>query len=730
MLNIAFQYDYARNDWEQCENPMLINEDIEKLPYVLIVAYQKEDGKNTPHYVFCPLHQNMEKITSVEHNLVTTVEGCFFDGLIAIGTFPYEYYSYRMKTIYVPFRWRIFQRNESEAINIACDVAEIQRGRSGIHKNRHWQTFAISANMATRKHRVIDLKETYCSESHCWMTTEKTLDIEIPDIVVDTALNALRESVRHISGIKPSVLSQMKGIAKLTAFIERPYDLHIIYLKNFLRMIVDKDFDPLFPKDWRNNYFGRMIAKDKFEQAFPYEQKDNYRAICGLLGINPPKSLRKAYACNPFAIVWYMMFRQWGITDINLMRPFFSLNYCIANLYLHKFYFDIKASRVERLWNEAQTEWHALEHYALWHVQQKKERRFLHWLYRTSTENSMTRLQWDILIPFQQHFRQLSNDVKTLLLRDGLTPYVHNAINWEVSKLSNHNKNIRLLYKKNILSYECKINGYEFHLAHDTDSLYLFGKNLKNCVASYIGQVAGYISIIVAVKHNGLYEACIEIQKENHIVQALGVYNERLHGEILLACRYWAKMKKLTVDVDDLDLPMENNLQDWATATVETIAYRKAIDEMNLEELLTLPKNEVGRHYYLSLVDELLKECQQMVCAPPWMQFADEKSYLKYVFPQGERIYEEAFAGNGEAQRALGLMYYMGKTFPQDLNKAYNWLMAAVKAGEKKAAWEAARLKMAAESGDIEINYKILQALRRIRNTMTRTADNNTREAG
>ncbi len=560
--------------------------------------------------------------------------------------------------------------------------------------------------------------------------TENTMAMEIPDIVVDTALEALRESVRLISGIKPSVLSKMKGITKLTSFIERPFDLHIVYLKNFLRMIVDKDFDPMYSKGRTRNSFLHTIAKEKFDLTFPYEQKDNYRTICQLLKIEPPKSLRKAYAYNPYAIVWYMIFRQWGIQDVNLMRPFFSLDFCIANLYLHKFYFDITSHRAERVWDEAQTEWHALEHYALWNIQQKKERHFLHWLHRTSSENSMTRLQWDILIPFHQYFDQLSNDVKTLLSRDGLTPYVHNAINWEVAKLSNHNKNIRLLYKKDILSYECNLNGYEFHLAHDTDSLYLFGKDLKNCVASYAARVAAYTSIIVAVRHNGRYEACIEIQRENHIVQALGICNEQLQGEILLACRYWAKVKKLVVEVDDLTLPMENGVQDWATAKMEAIAYRKASAEMNLEELLALPQDEIGKNYYLFLVEALLKDCQQMVCTPPWMKFTDEKAYLMYVFPQGERIYEAAFAGNGEARRALGLMYFMGKTFPQDLNKAYDWLMAAVKAGEKKAAWEAARLKIATENGDIEINYKILQALRRIRNTMTRTTEAATREAG
>ena len=709
MLDAAFQYDYAKNEWAQCTQPAYVQKDIEKLPHTLIVAYQNETAKDISalrHYVCCPLHHKMEEVKDADREHLVTVDGCVFGGLMALGVFPDQNsYHARSKILYVPFRWRIFQRNANEPINIACDVAEVQRGRVWIHQNRYWRTFSIAANISTRKLLIATLKESYRLAARPWT---EIVDLEIPDIVVDTAIDALRESVRYKFGIKPSVLSQMKGHAKITAFIERPFDLNIVYLKNFLQRFIQKDFD----------------------QVFPYEQKDNYREICRLLEIQPPKSLRKAYACNPYAIVWYMIFRQWNIKDINLMRPFFALDFSITSLYLHKFYFNTQSNRVERKWNEAQTEWNALEHYASWLIGQKGEKFFLNWLYRMSTEKILTRLEWDILIPFHQYYAKLSAEVKKLLLRDGLTPYVHDAISWEVARLSENGKNIQLMYEDDILAYECSINGYEFHLAHETRDLHLFGMALKNCVASYFSRVVGYTSIIVAVRHAGKYAACIELQKGCHIVQALGVYNERLNGELLLACRSWAKLKKLAVDVNHLDLPLESNLQDWTTATVEELPYQKAIAEMNAEELLAMPKDTIHRNYYLFLEEALIKHCRKTISAPPWKQFSDEKAYLMYVFPQGERIYEAAFAGNAEARRALGLLYFMGKTFPQDLDKARTWLMAAATAGDKKAALEATRLKIAAENGDIEMNYKILIALRRLRNQMEHAAEKEDREAG
>ena len=437
------------------------------------------------------------------------------------------------------------------------------------------------------------------------------------------------------------------------AYIERPFDINIVYLKHFLQEFTKTDFDKIFP----------------------YEAKDNYRKICELLNIRPPKSLRKAYSYNPYAIVWYMIFRQWNVKDINLMQKFFYLDDCIANLYLSKFCYNKAAQRAERRDTQrAIDHWSAVEAYCKWLMENRGEKHMLKWLYKASTDQIMNQNQMDTLQAFYNYRRQLSEEVKAKLLKDGLTDYVHDIISWEVTALSNKWENVRLIYDAKILSYECKVNDYEFHLVHDTKMLHRIGTALNNCVATYREQVLRHISIIFYVWHKTKPVACIEIKGENRIVQALGKYNGKLKGETLLACRFWAKLHKLSVGTKDLDLSPTEETEDWQEATIVPIEYRKDIGEMNLEELLSLPDDEVSSGYYLRLGETLCKEYKHSVSAPPWLKLSGERQNLLYALPQGRRLYDAVFDGNTEAMRALAFMYCSGHGLRQNYNKALSWL--------------------------------------------------------
>ena len=142
-------------------------------------------------------------------------------------------------------------------------------------------------------------------------------EIDIPPIVADAVLEALREGTFLVEGIRPSVLSGITGKAKIMAFIRRPFDLNVVFLKDFLCM-----------------------SDTEFDSIFPYKEKNIYQRICRYLNIRPPKSLRRAYTFNPYAIVWFMLFLQWGIRDINFMRPFFLLDVRIGPAYIHQFRYD------------------------------------------------------------------------------------------------------------------------------------------------------------------------------------------------------------------------------------------------------------------------------------------------------------------------------------------------------------------------------------------------------
>lgn len=100
MLDAAFQYDYAKNEWAQCTQPAYVQKDIEKLPHTLIVAYQNETAKDISalrHYVCCPLHHKMEEVKDADREHLVTVDGC-----VLVGLWRWEYF--QTKTPIMPVR--------------------------------------------------------------------------------------------------------------------------------------------------------------------------------------------------------------------------------------------------------------------------------------------------------------------------------------------------------------------------------------------------------------------------------------------------------------------------------------------------------------------------------------------------------------------------------------------------------------------------------------------------
>ncbi len=706
MLSIAFQYDVTGDKWVQCLSEDYVHQDIEKLPYFLVLG--NPDSEHFQGYsVLCPKHHRIEDVVEIQYNRVVSIDGCVFEGLIANEGFHTDsrnhllslywessYHDYCTEGILIPFRWRIFQREPNGPINIACDVAEIHhRKYLETGKFRHWHSFSISADIGKRRYHITPITKGRMLPATSWI--DET-GIRIPEIVADTAMEALRESTRLITGIKPSILSQMDKGEKLVAYVERPFDLNIVFLKNFLREYI----------------------KNAFDEAFPYDLKDNYRKICKYLDIKPPKSLRKAYTFNPYSIIWYMLFQQWGVKDVNLMQKFFYLDECITFLYLKKFYFDTETRRLERDYGDFQKEWHAMDHFCQWMLSQKGEKAFLRWLYRVSISDGAKEGQWETILTFDLYEQQLSEDIKKILLQDGLTQYVHDQICWEKEAYSKGLKNVRIYYDSSILAFECIVNGYEFHLMHDTRNLRHVGLTMRNFAATYRDDMLDRHSIIVAVRFKEKYVACIEIQNQQDIVRALGARNQRLTDNLLLVCRYWAKLNNLHIETDHLHLPNDSELIDLETAAVEAIPYCKSLEEMDVAELLSMSEDQLPTNYYHRLGIRLLSEAVYNVSPPPWINFADEREYLMYVLPDGERIYEAAANGNAEAQRTLGMMYWRGKAFQQNHKKAMEWLTKAVQQGDDEAKWEIDKLNKFISSKMTERDFEILQGLYKMRQRM------------
>ncbi|SHI52850.1 Sel1 repeat-containing protein [Anaerovibrio lipolyticus DSM 3074] len=670
MLDATFIYSYENGKWVRCTDAKYVDKDIEYTPCLTVVEYtgypyDYYHALDTD-YIFCPIHNTIEEIEEISDNHVVSQEGCCLDGLLGHASLKLSYMPEKHEMAFVPYRWRVFQRTPDKSTNIACDVMKVQYCRNGII--RRWLNYSLAVDFVKDKVMVSKIKQIDNTRID-WTET----DIDVPDVVVETAIEAMRDNTLCATGIKPSVLCQIKNKTTLLGYIERPFDVNIVFLKKFFQEFIKQD------------------DTDVFDEIFTKEEKNNYKIICDLLEINPPKGLRKAYAFNPYAIVWYMIFKQWGIKDINFMHKFFYLDDCIANLYLHRFHYDREEKCVTR--DVAIVRWIVLEFYCKWLLEQKGEKKMLKWLYVVSRDASMTELQWDILNSFHAFYKDLSEEVIARLLKDGLTDYVHDAISTEVTALSEKWESTKVKYNKIEQTYACRINGYEFRLLPNTRMLSKIGAAFNNCVATYRDRILNRESVIVYVMNKEEYSACIELKKGCHIVQASGKYNRQLDREVNNVCFYWAKHNHLEIDVDDIVPMSPEELKEFDDVIVEPIPYEKSIDEMNLEELVNIDEDKICDGYYLMLEWALRHSNKYPLSAPYWMEFTDEISRLTYLLPEGERIFKAAGSGNTEAMIALGRMYFRGRVIRQDYDKSLEWLERAGQLGNLKGCMIAHKVR-------------------------------------
>ena len=326
MINIAFQYDFSRAAWVRCEKEAYIQEGIETLPCLLIFEDRTENDQTVlGHRVLCSKHNKIEKVAKYYKDYVVSTDGCVIEGLMApcdydLGRETYHefewggetyredsfypsFFLYGYEEVLTPFRWRIIQQDAADEINIVCDMAVMNHWLYLEYgKILKWYQFVFSADIRQRKLQITALgaKRPFIRKS--W---ETDAGIVIPAIALDIAMEMLQESAKQILGIESRVKSQMQGGQKLAAFVERPFDLHIVFLKSFL---------------WR------FFIRNSFDYVFPYEMKDPYSKICQLLKVQPPEIVRNTYSYNPYAIIWYMIFRQWGVENTERIQPFLYLN--------------------------------------------------------------------------------------------------------------------------------------------------------------------------------------------------------------------------------------------------------------------------------------------------------------------------------------------------------------------------------------------------------------------
>lgn len=597
MIARAFGYDDTTGEWAEYSSPAMIHDAIETIPFRMwalghydwnpqiyweiacipdmakglfsVQQFFSDDMrlKNlTPQYIYCPLHDAVEKITRNEADFTMTEAGCRIEGIPVWSSFiamPDKETHPNMYRLAVqaaeaelpsdtpdasfltdeiaPVRWRIFQSSPTEPLTLLGDVA-LYSPQMGME----WKKLSLTVTMKTREANVskcrfrtepdVIWKGRWTDELNAWDSMGG--EVDIPPIVTNAVLDALRESTFMSEGIRPSVLSRMQGKAKVMAYIRRPYDLNAVFLKDFL-----------------------CVSDAEFDRLFPYEEKDVYQRICRHLDIRPPKSLRRAYALNPYAIVWYMLFLQWGVRDVNFMRPFFLLDVRIGPATINQFYFDRETGRVEI--NDAENwdmhcGWDAVVRYCRLLKHKKGERGMTRWLYRYSAQAFLTQEQQDTLEMFAEYEGLLSEAVTERLCEEGLSARVHDHVCREVAEFSAQSEyTYELPCDPLCLTAECSINDYLFRLVQNTVDLMDVGLKMQNCVASYRRRIMRGQSSIFVVRHKGALAACIELDRARRIVQARGPKNCRITGELLEVCRLWATIYDFPIAGNALPAPIE-----------------------------------------------------------------------------------------------------------------------------------------------------------------------------
>ena len=362
--------------------------------------------------------------------------------------------------------------------------------------------------------------------------------VEIPTVVTETAISFMQEMAEEEFGFKPTYMGSIHGIEHMISFCMRPLDMNI--------------------------YRFRHLVGQNYETLFPRDQCDNYRALCRFFHIDkPPKSLRKIYGEYPESFVAYLLFRQLGFTDINVIRRFFHREKLFGWRLMDMSYLPEQSRLSKALYlYEERIRW--LERFCRWYLRHRSESALANYLRPLAVADEWEQDNIDILrmfieagVDIDDHV--LHQETKRRLIREGFTREVHDLMMEELPGILPQRRdglfnsvpkipNVVIEYTKAERKYEDVIDCYQIVLPKDTNEICSYGEKFHNCVASYCGSVVNKRTLILAMKQGDKYIACLEIQ-QNRLIQALGPCNQHLSTEVgAVLCR-WADSKKIAYKV-------------------------------------------------------------------------------------------------------------------------------------------------------------------------------------
>ena len=453
----------------------------------------------------------------------------------------------RKDRFFVPYQWTV-QTTATSVLEVVLDILSISFHDGEIHsiQEKEWMMEYDFTHGKMQAWPIAFLKERekgwvkyfHCPESTTFPDMLGAQNVEIPATVTEIALEYLQELAECEFGFRPTYMGRIHGIKHVIAFFHRPLDLNI--------------------------YLLRYVIGEPYEQLFPRNQRDNYRPLCRFFQIHkPPKSLRRFYGECPENIVAYVLLRQMGFRDINVIRRFFQrevlFGYRLLKLSYHPT--DGILSDDSARYMNPYLEW--LRRFCQWYLLRRNEVHLANCLRPLAVAEEWDQDTIDILRMFvvtnlDMDDSPLRQNTIRRLLREGFTFAVHDDMMHDLMDLLprrergrinwNDIPNTPIHYTDIEQGYEAEMEGYRFSLPKETDELREYGKAFHNCVASYRAAVLEKRTLILVMMRGEKYIACIEIQ-QRRIVQALGSCNQRLPVEVHEVLKRWAENKKIVYDV-------------------------------------------------------------------------------------------------------------------------------------------------------------------------------------
>ena len=295
----------------------------------------------------------------------------------------------------------------------------------------------------------------------------------------------------------------------------------------------------------------------QFTQIVDRKSSNPYQDICSYIHIKPFKRMRRIFDKNPLALPVYGVLKQWGFKDVNVMTKFLE-DADLCQTYFKNIQYDTKSKRITM--NDED------RHGDLFYFLNDYAKDIVTTVNRWCTESfiiqdektTMNRLIkamkdgyhnfFDAAQMYYSRGAAVPETLRGRIRRECFTRQVHDALvevfpRTYITKIEDGP--IPYLESDKILNATEKDsygNIYEFILPLDTNELYDLGEAMHNCVGTlYRNAALKRLSIIVGMKLNGKYQACIEIKtKDKEITQALGPCNRNLPAEIRNIIRKWA----------------------------------------------------------------------------------------------------------------------------------------------------------------------------------------------